>query len=140
MLRKYREALKSGYTYQNKYGGSFKCLNVDCCNDCYQAVNITSGWCCVVHGVYAYDDGMIEWDFSTDGYFLTDEEKQVILSPSEVSLKDKKIILSNYFRQHGKPSGCITFDVDTATLGNISVDGSYYGTFDYIRKQFVDIV
>lgn len=31
--------------------------------------NIESKWRFIAHGVIIYDDGSIEWDFSTDGYF-----------------------------------------------------------------------
>ncbi|MGN0596145.1 MAG: hypothetical protein ACI4J1_02290 [Ruminiclostridium sp.] len=57
-----------------------------------------------------------------------------------ISLSEKKSILINYFRKHGKlPCGALTIDSNTATVGNVSVDGSYYGTFDYIKEEFIDI-
>lgn len=37
----------------------------------YNAVlqNIWSGWTFTAHGVNLYEDGTIDWDFSTDGHF-----------------------------------------------------------------------
>ena len=31
--------------------------------------NIWSGWTCSCHGVNMYEDGTIDWDFSTNGRF-----------------------------------------------------------------------
>lgn len=57
-----------------------------------------------------------------------------------LSLSEKKSILINYFRSHGKfPQGAVSIDCGTATVGNVSVDGSYYGTFDYISREFIEL-
>lgn len=54
-----------------------------------------------------------------------------------MSLNHKKFILIQYFREHGMPKGFITIDSDTCEIGNVSVNGEYYGTFDYNLKKFV---
>ena len=33
-------------------------------------INEKSGWTITVHNVRMYDDGSIEWDYSTGGHFL----------------------------------------------------------------------
>ena len=35
----------------------------------YRLFNVKSGWSFIAHGVNMYEDGSIDWDFSTDGYF-----------------------------------------------------------------------
>ena len=39
----------------------------------YSAVvrSTISGWTMVVHGTNIYEDGSIDWDFSTNGYYST---------------------------------------------------------------------
>lgn len=61
-----------GTGYWNQGGGTFDCLSV---LDDGRAVmrNRASGWTLTAHGVGIYDDGSIDWDYSTDGRF---EEKQ----------------------------------------------------------------
>lgn len=36
--------------------------------------NLASGWTFKAHGVGQYDDGEIDWDFSTGGYFMNETE------------------------------------------------------------------
>lgn len=61
-----------GTGYWNQGGETFDCLSV---LDDGRAVmrNRASGWTLTAHGVGIYDDGSIDWDYSTDGRF---EEKQ----------------------------------------------------------------
>lgn len=33
-------------------------------------VNMKSGWQCMAHGIGMYDDGTIDWDYSTGGRFV----------------------------------------------------------------------
>ncbi len=55
-----------------------------------------------------------------------------------MSLEAKKKILIGYFRAHGGiPKGAVTVDSDTATVGNVFVNGTWFGTFDYEGKRFV---
>lgn len=57
-----------GEIYENEGGGAFRCLYR---NSKYEAVmrNIGSGWTFTAHGIGIYDDGKIDWDYSTGGHF-----------------------------------------------------------------------
>lgn len=56
-----------------------------------------------------------------------------------MSLKTKKYILTEYFRKNGGvPKGAITIDSDENTVGNVSVNGTWYGTFDYEERRFIE--
>lgn len=37
--------------------------------------NTRSGWVCTAHGIGIYEDGRVDWDGSTDGYFDSDDEE-----------------------------------------------------------------
>lgn len=55
-----------------------------------------------------------------------------------ISLKNKKAILLAFFRANGGlPKGAVTIDNDTATVGNVHVNGCWIGTFDYVQRRFV---
>lgn len=57
-----------------------------------------------------------------------------------MTFKTKKHILAEYFRAHGGiPPGTISVDDDNETVGNISVNGTWIGTFDYIAKKFIQL-
>lgn len=61
---------KVGHVYENEGGGSFRCI--DLFNFFYNDAvmrNVKSGWTFVAHGVGIYEDGRIDWDYSTGGYF-----------------------------------------------------------------------
>lgn len=54
--------------YANAGGGTFKCIhNLDDGKAVMQ--NIRSGWTFTAHGIGIYEDGTIDWDFSTGGVF-----------------------------------------------------------------------
>ncbi|MGN0106374.1 MAG: hypothetical protein ACI4A5_01595 [Hominilimicola sp.] len=65
--------LKRGEIYNNKYGGRYKCLDAYENGDA-KMINIDSGWCFDANCVTLYDDGTIEWDFSTHGKFVNKGE------------------------------------------------------------------
>ena len=55
-----------------------------------------------------------------------------------MSLKTKKSILIDFFRNNGGiPKVAITIDNDTGTVGNVTVNGSWYGVFDYNERRFI---
>lgn len=71
-----------GTVYANRGGGKFECINVhkeDCIiNGSWHNIfriervtmqNIASGWTFTAHGCGIYEDGSIDWDYSTDGHF-----------------------------------------------------------------------
>lgn len=59
--------LQEGQTYTNRGGGTFRCLGVT--TDGAIVQNVNSGWRCFAHVITMYEDGTIEWDFSTGGSF-----------------------------------------------------------------------
>lgn len=62
-----------GEVYENAGGGRFLCKRSNGCDARMQ--NILSGWDCVAHGIVRYEDGTIEWDYSTGGTFLPKPEE-----------------------------------------------------------------
>lgn len=64
--------LEVGKTYKNRGGGTFVCLEVGGFLRPGDAIvqNVASGWTCTAHGVTQYEDGAIEWDYSTGGRFM----------------------------------------------------------------------
>lgn len=60
-----------GCIYRNHGGGAFECIATD--GNAFMMRNVASGWALCAHGIEMYDDGSIEWDYSTMGHF---EEKK----------------------------------------------------------------
>lgn len=56
-----------GKIYKNKHVATFYCETATCAGAVMKSVE--SGWTMLVHGVQQYEDGTIEWDYSTGGYF-----------------------------------------------------------------------
>lgn len=61
---------RQGDAYKNQGGGSFRCLR-SCAMLPYTAVmqNVKSGWLFTAHDCGIYEDGTIDWDYSTGGRF-----------------------------------------------------------------------
>lgn len=57
-----------GEVYENAGGGRFECTDRDPSTTA-QMTNIASGWTCIAHNIVRYEDGTIEWDYSTGGHF-----------------------------------------------------------------------
>ena len=55
--------------YENAGGGRYRCQMPlgDRCDAWMQ--NTASGWTLLAHGIVRYEDGTIEWDYSTRGHF-----------------------------------------------------------------------
>lgn len=56
-----------GKIYKNKGGGEFLCIQGD--NGSAVMQNIVSGWTFKANNVVQYEDGSVEWDYSTGGHF-----------------------------------------------------------------------
>ena len=56
-----------GRIYENEGGGTYKCIDYDGNTPIMQ--NVKSGWTMHCHGVGQYENGTIDWDYSTGGYF-----------------------------------------------------------------------
>lgn len=59
---------KRGELYKNINGQTFVCLESFGADA--TMVNIDTGWRFQAHGCRKFDDGTIEWDYSTGGYFI----------------------------------------------------------------------
>lgn len=59
--------LDEGKVYENKNGGAYRCIGMR--NDFAYLVNVKSHWRFIAHTITMYDDGTIEWDYSTNGFF-----------------------------------------------------------------------
>ena len=67
-------APKVGDVYRNPGGGTYRCRWGN--GTTAGMINTKSGWAFCAHGVRRYPlDGSIEWDHSTDGEFMSLEEK-----------------------------------------------------------------
>lgn len=60
---------KVGTTYRNKDGGEYKCVGTKSSGDAWMQ-NMASGWTFLAHYIVMYDSGAIEWDYSSDGFFV----------------------------------------------------------------------
>ena len=58
-----------GVVYENEGGGMYECTSFS--NDHHSALfrNVKSGWHFQAHGIGVYEDGKIDWDYSTGGSF-----------------------------------------------------------------------
>ena len=64
-----RFAPERGQTYINEGDGHmYYCMNAD--GDSALMRSIWSGWTFRAHGVGRYEDGTIDWDYSTGGRFV----------------------------------------------------------------------
>ena len=66
-MNRIRITPKQGKVYKNKGGGEFLCIRGEAGNVVMQ--NTVSGWTFKASGVFQYEDGSIEWDYSTRGHF-----------------------------------------------------------------------
>ena len=60
---------ETGRTYTNAGGGSFCCLMENGRGDAVMQ-NVSSLWTFMAHGCGIYEDGTIDWDYSTGGHFM----------------------------------------------------------------------
>ena len=58
---------EKGKTYQNEGGGTFHCLEASDNQVIMQ--NVASKWTLIAHGCGIYENGSIDWDYSTGGHF-----------------------------------------------------------------------
>lgn len=59
---------EAGATYTNAGGGSFRCLQSGQIGEAVMQ-NVASLWTLNAHGCGVYEDGTIDWDYSTGGHF-----------------------------------------------------------------------
>ena len=68
-----------GEIYRNAGGGRYLCES-DGSHEAAWMTNVASGWSFTAKGIVRYENGTIEWDYSTGGQFLPieGERKQMI--------------------------------------------------------------
>lgn len=59
----------TGKTYRNIGGGSYRCIKSSYEPTKAIMKNVASGWTFTAHGCGIYEDGSIDWDYSTGGRF-----------------------------------------------------------------------
>jgi len=66
-----------GQIYRNQGGGTFRCLEVAGSLGEYKAFmqNVKSLWTFLASGCGMYEDGTIDWDYSTGGHFDFEDTK-----------------------------------------------------------------
>ena len=65
-----------GEVYRNQGGGSFLCKTAPDQAGGQIMQNTVSKWTFRAQGIGIYEDGSIDWDYSTGGYFQTDDQDQ----------------------------------------------------------------
>ena len=66
----------NGRIYENAGGGRYLCDYAQK-NDCTAWMkNVASGWTCLAHNIVIYENGTIEWDYSTGGHFESVPENE----------------------------------------------------------------
>lgn len=60
---------KVGRVYRNQGGGEYRCTGT-MPDGSARFMNMASGWILNAHGIGMYEDGSIDWDYSTDGHFV----------------------------------------------------------------------
>ena len=55
-----------------------------------------------------------------------------------MKIKDKKPIIIAALRALGVRVRELEITADTDTIGNVFVNGEFFGVFDYIKRSFVD--
>lgn len=84
-----------GRIYTNHGGGRFLCIAGG--DDPFSSVmkNIASGWTLEAHNIGIYEDGTIDWDYSTGGFFkeMTESEKRLAILDEAVTTfgKEKQV-------------------------------------------------
>lgn len=61
--------LQYGKTYKNKDGSSYVCVSPKPNEYGCRLHNINTDWVFYAHIITMYEDGTIEWDYSSDGKF-----------------------------------------------------------------------
>lgn len=81
-----------GGVYENAGGGRYLC---ESCSSPASAwmINVASGWSFTAKGIVRYEDGTIEWDYSTDGHFLPiDDRRKDMIERSTIRMKQRSMV------------------------------------------------
>lgn len=86
-----------GKVYENAGGGKYLCTSHWASSDASWFMNIVSGWECLAHNIVQYDDGTIEWDYSSDGHFSDRQlqEYREIQSRAKAEIRQRQASMLN---------------------------------------------
>ena len=67
--------LQAGKIYRNRNGSDYLCkASRDKWHGWHTMERVSDGWTLAAHGICMYEDGTIEWDYSTGGRWSSEEE------------------------------------------------------------------
>lgn len=75
-MKSHRIKLDVGKMYRNRNGSVYICEELLSLYDA-RMKRATDGWTLVAHGICQYEDGTIEWDYSTGGHWLQKKGTEV---------------------------------------------------------------
>ena len=80
-----------GKIHQNQSGGTFRCLAVVGSDDEHNVImqNTKSLWTFQANGCAIYEDGTIDWDYSTGGHFGNEDESGRSINMQTETLLDQ---------------------------------------------------
>ena len=82
-----------GEVYENAGGGRFLCESKEGSSRSAWFTNVASGWTCLAKGIIRYEDGTVEWDYSTDGHFLPiDSSRQEAIFRATFRQRQRSIV------------------------------------------------
>ena len=81
-----------GEVYENAGGGRFLCEGqLDSRSAWF--TNVASGWHFLARGIVRYEDGTVEWDYSTGGRFIpVDDSRQAQIERATIRSKQRSIV------------------------------------------------
>lgn len=103
-----------GTVYQNRGGGKFRCM--DTFNGGAVMQNIESKWTFRANGVIQYEDGTIEWDYSTGGRFDHGAEPRKEEKSMKTILTSKIMELAVRLNNHENIDVYLTLTGNTESL------------------------
>ena len=80
-----------GEVYENIAGGFYRCTGV--CEPGLESwmQNTATGWTLLAHGIIRFQNGLIEWDYSTGGHF--EEIQRAEIRSRQISLANALLCL-----------------------------------------------
>ena len=75
-----------GEVYENVAGGEYRCQSVREPGLEAWMQNTVTGWTLLAHGIVLYEDGKIEWNYSTGGHFEEQPQRKAELRSRQISL------------------------------------------------------
>ncbi len=109
---------RTGDEFEHRSGGKYICVAEDLTpNNAPTLKNLSSGWIFQAHGVGRYDNGTIDWDYSTGGQF--DDER---LSEYLKERHNRNEIDKLYVEGHSLNFSVVMCDDIKAVAGGIVTD------------------